>query len=158
MFLSVHFKILFFYRISSCRIFLCVITPVYVSNRITVISNCICVSGLPNIYSYITLHFYSVYFLCVFPFYVNLYCSFCDVIKLPPLGWSFFLSVLGLTSFFLLAVDRGFCWICSHLMTHTHTQTLGRCSLDEGSAHHREMYLTTHNIHKRQTAVPLAGF
>ena len=30
--------------------------------------------------------------------------------------------------------------------------------LDEGSARHRHLYLTTHNTHKRQTSMPPAGF
>jgi hypothetical protein len=33
-----------------------------------------------------------------------------------------------------------------------------RTSLDEGSARRRDLYLITHNIHKRQTAIPQAGF
>ena len=35
-----------------------------------------------------------------------------------------------------------------HLITHTHT--FGMILPDEGSARHREVYLMTHNIHKRQ--------
>ena len=48
----------------------------------------------------------------------------------------------------------------SHLMTSndTHTHTLVRTSLDEGSACRRDLYLTTNNIYNSQTAVPLAGF
>jgi len=30
--------------------------------------------------------------------------------------------------------------------------------MDERSARHRELYLTTHNTHKRQTSMPLVGF
>ena len=36
--------------------------------------------------------------------------------------------------------------------------TLGRIPPDEWSAQHGELYLTTHNIHKRQTSMPQAGF
>jgi hypothetical protein len=32
----------------------------------------------------------------------------------------------------------------------TNMDTLGRIPLEEGSARHREVYLTTHNTHKRQ--------
>ena len=42
-----------------------------------------------------------------------------------------------------------------------HTQwrtTISRSSLDEWSARHPEVYLTTHNTHKRQTSMPAAGF
>jgi hypothetical protein len=37
------------------------------------------------------------------------------------------------------------------LFRHT---TLDRTPLDEGSARRRDLYLTTHNIHKRQTSMP----
>jgi hypothetical protein len=36
--------------------------------------------------------------------------------------------------------------------------TLGRIPLDEWSARRRDLYLTTHNTHKRQTYMPPAGF
>ena len=42
-----------------------------------------------------------------------------------------------------------------------HTQrrtTVGRTPLDEWSARRRDLYLTTHNIHNRQTSKPPAGF
>jgi len=42
-------------------------------------------------------------------------------------------------------------------MTHTHTHTVGRTPLYEGSARRRDLYLTTHNIHKRQTSVSAVG-
>jgi len=43
-------------------------------------------------------------------------------------------------------------------MTHTHTHGLGRNPLDEGSACRRDLYLTTHNTHNRQTSMSPAGF
>ena len=42
-----------------------------------------------------------------------------------------------------------------------HTQrrtTVGRTPLDEGSARRRDLYLTTHNTHNRQTSLPQVGF
>ena len=36
--------------------------------------------------------------------------------------------------------------------------TIGRSPLDEGSACRRDIYLTTHNVRKRQTAMHPAGF
>ena len=36
--------------------------------------------------------------------------------------------------------------------------TLGRTPLDEWSALRRDLYLTTHNTHNRQTSIPPAGF
>jgi hypothetical protein len=41
------------------------------------------------------------------------------------------------------------------LIGHT---TLGRTPLDEWSARHKDLYLTTHNTHKRQISLPPAGF
>jgi hypothetical protein len=41
------------------------------------------------------------------------------------------------------------------LFRHT---ALGRTPLDEWPARHRDLYLTTHNTHKRQTSVPPLGF
>jgi hypothetical protein len=42
-------------------------------------------------------------------------------------------------------------------ITLRHT-TVGRTPLDEWSAPRRDLYLTTHNTHKRQTSMPSAGF
>jgi len=42
-------------------------------------------------------------------------------------------------------------------ITLKHT-TLGRTPLDEWSARHSDLNLTTHNTHKRQTSMPPAGF
>jgi hypothetical protein len=48
------------------------------------------------------------------------------------------------------------------LRLHDHTlfrhTTLGRTPLDEGPAQRRDLYLTTHNTHNRQTSMPLVGF
>jgi hypothetical protein len=41
---------------------------------------------------------------------------------------------------------------------HRRCTTVGRTPLDEWSAHCRDLYLTTHNIHNRATSMPLAGF
>jgi len=41
--------------------------------------------------------------------------------------------------------------------SHWHT-TLRSSPLDEGWARRKELYLTTHNTHKRKTAIHLAGF
>jgi hypothetical protein len=42
-------------------------------------------------------------------------------------------------------------------ITLRHT-TLGRTPLDEGPSRRRDLYLTTHNTHKRQTFMPPVGF
>jgi hypothetical protein len=43
----------------------------------------------------------------------------------------------------------------SHSVRHS---TLGRTPLDEWSAQRWNLYLTTHNTHKRQTSMPPVGF
>ena len=45
----------------------------------------------------------------------------------------------------------------SRLYDHNQTQPLGTPALDEWSARRRELYLTTHNTHKRQTSMPTGG-
>ena len=47
------------------------------------------------------------------------------------------------------------------LMFLDHTQrrtTVGRTPLDERSSRRRDLYLTTHDTHNRQTSMPLVGF
>jgi hypothetical protein len=46
--------------------------------------------------------------------------------------------------------DQGFTITLRHI-------TLGRTPLDEWSARRRDLYLITHNIHRRQTSMPTAG-
>jgi len=45
-----------------------------------------------------------------------------------------------------------------HLVILSHTYILRRTALDEGSARHRDLYLSPHNTHKRETSMPPAGF
>jgi hypothetical protein len=69
---------------------------------------------------------------------------------------SFFVSFfLSPTSFSLTMVR------CTGIIAFDHTQgytTVGRTPLDEGSARHRYLYLTTHNTQNRQTSMLPAGF
>src|SRR5579875_764125 len=44
------------------------------------------------------------------------------------------------------------------MVTHIRHTTVGRTPLDEGPARRRDLYLTTHNTHKRQTSMPPVGF
>ena len=51
--------------------------------------------------------------------------------------------------------------VSSFLMFLDHTQrltTVGRTPLDVWSARRRDLYLTTHDTHNRQTSMPLVGF
>ena len=44
-------------------------------------------------------------------------------------------------------------------LDHTERRTtIGRTPLDEWSARRRDLYLTTHNTHNRQTSIPPVGF
>ena len=45
-----------------------------------------------------------------------------------------------------------------HLITLSDTHTHGGPPLGEWSAHRRDLYLTTHNTHNRQTPMPPVGF
>jgi hypothetical protein len=53
--------------------------------------------------------------------------------------------------FYLLIVGLE-CYCCTWSQSATHT--LGRPSLEEWSARHPDLYLTTHNTHKKQTSMP----
>ena len=46
----------------------------------------------------------------------------------------------------------------TRFLGHTRCTTVGRTPLDERPACRRDLYLTTHNIHNRQTSMPLVGF
>jgi hypothetical protein len=66
------------------------------------------------------------------------------------------------TSNFFLWLDSPICaWASSFrrgfMVTLRHT-TVGRTPLDEWSARRRDLYLTTHNTHNRQTSMPPVGF
>jgi len=45
--------------------------------------------------------------------------------------------------------------LCNPHITHT---TLGWTPLDESAAHRRDLYLKTHNTHKKQSCMPPLGF
>ena len=60
-----------------------------------------------------------------------------------------------------------FLWRCNptrvmasflRFLDHTRRTTVGRTPLDERSARRRDLYLTTHDTHNRQTSMPPAGF
>ena len=55
-------------------------------------------------------------------------------------------------------VGQGLLTIEASLSNSVRLATLGRTPLQEWSARRRELYLTTHNNHKRQTSMPRAGF
>jgi hypothetical protein len=54
-------------------------------------------------------------------------------------------------------VGQGLLFFRGFTITLRHT-TLDMTPLDEGPARRRDLYLTTHNTHKRQTCMPPAGF
>ena len=82
---------------------------------------------------------------------------------IPPLSLRAFIAWTG-TAIYIL-----FLWRCdpTRVMTSSflrflyHTQrrsTVGRSPLDEWSARRRDLYLTAHNTHNRQTSMPPVGF
>ena len=63
--------------------------------------------------------------------------------------------------FFLWRWDPTRVMASSFLRCLDHTQrrtTVGRTPLNKWSARRRDLYLTTHNTHNRQTSMPLVGF
>ena len=54
-----------------------------------------------------------------------------------------------------LITHTGRLWLLDHTQRCT---TVGRTPLDEWSARCRDLYLTTHNTHNRQTSMPPMGF
>jgi hypothetical protein len=71
----------------------------------------------------------------------------------------FFYLNINITSFF--SNDSTAAWgprpphfFRGFTITHFRHTTLGRTPLDEGPARRRDLYLTTHNTHKRQTSMP----
>ena len=69
---------------------------------------------------------------------------------------------VSLESFCLLVCRNSPQWARASSFTrfldHTRHTTVGRTSLDEWSAHRRDLYLTTHNTHNRQTSMLPVGF
>jgi hypothetical protein len=62
--------------------------------------------------------------------------------------------------FFIFVVLQSYWARASSLLTfrdHSQTPTIGRAPLDEGSARHRDLYLTTHNAHNRQQGCTQGG-
>jgi hypothetical protein len=57
------------------------------------------------------------------------------------------------------AIQRGSWPYSWGFLDHTQRRTtVGRTPLDEWSTRRRDLYLTTHNTHNRQTFMPLVGF
>ena len=83
-----------------------------------------------------------------------------EVLSIPP-GTSCIFAYIIHYSFFSLWRD-GLHWARASSFTRflDHTQrcnTVGRIPLDEWSARRRDLYLTTHNIHSRETSMPPGG-
>ena len=68
---------------------------------------------------------------------------------------SLLISCSDLFFHLLIVGGEDYCFTWPHSVTRT---TVGRTPLHEGSARRRDLYLTTHNTHNRQTSMPPAGF
>ena len=71
---------------------------------------------------------------------LNLFCLFAFGPTAPPPQW---------------AMASSFTRFLDHTQRRT---TVGRTPLDDWSARRRDLYLTTHNTHNRQTSMPPVGF
>ena len=70
-------------------------------------------------------------------------------------------SKIHMMPFFMWRCDPTRVMASSYMRFLDHTQrriTVGRTPLDEWSARRRDLYLTTHNTHNRQTSMPQVGF
>jgi hypothetical protein len=77
------------------------------------------------------------------------------------IAFLFLFSLFSLTLFYVFIVDVEVYFAPDHSKCQTHTHiykhTLGRISLDEGSARPKDLYMTTRNTHKRQTSIAPGG-
>ena len=102
-----------------------------------------------------------------FPLYGNRqfiieFTIYYRVHNFPPLIPSpYFIYFIIIIFFLLWRCDLTRVIVSSFLRFLDHTQrrtTVGRTPLDERSARRRDLYLTTHNTHNRQTSMPPVGF
>ena len=93
------------------------------------------------LYSFFALCFRIVNF--AFQIFVIVFMFF----RLSPLTLRLLMSYIYMEHLFLM------------FLYHTQRRTtVGRTPLDEWSARRRDLYLTTHNTHNRQTSMPTVGF
>jgi len=76
------------------------------------------------------------------------------------LGLEFDNSLNWIINFFLGSTSSSGPWslLCWGNAISLRYSTLSRTPLDEWSAHRRDLYLSTHNIHNRQKSMPPVGF
>ena len=81
--------------------------------------------------------------------------------SLRKIHWCIFVSLYNLLFFFLWRNSPQWASASSFTRFLDHTQRrnkVGRTPLDEWSARRRDLYLTIHNTHNRQTSIPPVGF
>jgi len=77
----------------------------------------------------------------------------------PGFRWCNLHSILGQFAFWRDSLRWARASSVTRFLDHPQRRTtVGRTPLDEWSAHRRDLYLTTHNTHKRQTSMPPVGF
>ena len=59
---------------------------------------------------------------------------------------------------FLLKLNHTSDWVWLLIHEVSRRTTVGRAPLDVWSARHRDLYLTTHNTHNKETSMPPVGF
>ena len=73
--------------------------------------------------------------------------------------WFVFLKLQPIVVVFFTAQYQALASSFSRFLDHTQrSATVGRTPLDEWSIRRRDLYLTTHNTHNRQTSMPWVGF
>jgi len=115
------------------------------------------------LFFYITLHtnlcltiIIGIYFILYFSLYSTQRGCLTEKYESLLLARPYHILFLILTTFYLLIVGvEGYCCVRPHTTTHTN---YGRTSLDEETARHRHLYLTTHNVQNIQTSMRPAGF
>jgi hypothetical protein len=84
-----------------------------------------------------------------------------ELLQTQTLGNKLIMNVTNKTHFFLWRCDPKRVMVSSFLRFLDHIQrrtTVSRTPLDKRSARRRDLYLTTHNTHNRQTSMPPVGF
>ena len=100
------------------------------------------------------------------PEYKSWSFSLCSFLQSPvtstPLGPNYFISpgaTQPIVGVYFTALYRALASSRTRLLDHTQRRaTVGRTPLDEWSIRRRDLYLTTHNTHNRQTSMPQVGF
>jgi len=112
------------------------------------LSSCIVFKAKQNA----TVRLTRVYHVCCFFWFRAAQCCYFSYLKRYKFTNGYFFLVA-------LRPNAGYGLLIREVLDHTRRRTaVGRTPLDKWSARRRDLYLTSHNTHKRQTSMPPAGF